>query len=311
MSYTLSQMMDEIQMNLSGYTYQQDRSTYLTSAITTLTSPSSSPLVISLASSQDIGKGIIEIDDELMWVDSIDRVANTATISPYGRGYLGTTAATHTEDAKVTISPIFPRYSIQKAVNDTIQAVASQIFAVNQTQFTYKAAVTTYNLGDDLNIKNILAVSWQAVGPSKEWVRCHRYDFDPLPNVGAWGSGAQTITVHDPIIPGRTVKVMYATYPNIFTSTSEDFSTQTGLDFSVKDVIVLGASYRLLQYLDPARAAQYSPQADEIDTKRPFGSSNNATRQLFALYQQRLNEERLKQQQQYAPRVHYSRQEFK
>ena len=307
MTYTLSQMMDEVQMNLSGYTYQQDRSTYLTAAITTLTSPSSSPLVISLGSTQDVGKGVIEIDEELLWVDSVDRVANTATVSPYGRGYLGTTAATHAVDAKVTVSPIFPRNSIKKAINDTIQAIASQIYAVKQTEFSYKAAVTTYNLGDDLDIKNILSMSWQSIGPSKEWVRCRRYDFDAFASTTTWGSGAQTVTVHDFIIPGRTVKVMYATYPQIFTSSSEDFATQTGLDFSVKDVVVLGASYRLLQYLDPARAAQYSPQADEIDTKRPFGSGNTAVRQLFALYTQRLNEERLKQQQQFAPRAHYSR----
>lgn len=306
MTYTLSQMMDEVQTNLSGYTYQQDRSTYLTTAITTTTSPSSSPLVISLSSTTDIGKGIIEIDDELLWVDNIDRVANTATISPYGRGYLGTTATTHAVDAKVTISPIFPRTSIQKAINDTINAVGSQIYAVKQTTFTYKAAVTTYGF-DGLNIKNILNMSWQAIGPSKEWVRCRRYDFDPFANVGTWGEDSQTVTVHDFIIPGRTVKVMYSTYADTFTSSSQDFSTQTGFDFSVKDVIIIGASYRLLQYLDPARAAQYSPQADEIDSKRPFGASNTAVRQLFALYTQRLAEEKLKQQQQYAPRVHYSR----
>jgi hypothetical protein len=42
-----------------------------------------------------------------------------------------------------------------------------------------------------------------------------------------------------------------------------------------KDVVVLGASYRLLTYLDPARAAQVSPQADETDSKRPYGASQN------------------------------------
>ncbi len=41
-----------------------------------------------------------------------------------------------------------------------------------------------------------------------------------------------------------------------------------------KDVIVLGASYRLLTYLDPARAAQVSPQADETDSKRPYDGIN-------------------------------------
>jgi hypothetical protein len=55
-----------------------------------------------------------------MWVDSFDRIANKATIAPYGRGYLGTTASTAEPDTKVTISPIFPRYVVKKAINDTI-----------------------------------------------------------------------------------------------------------------------------------------------------------------------------------------------
>jgi hypothetical protein len=305
MTVTLAQMMDEVQINLSGYTFQQDRSTYLTAAVTTLTSPSSSPTVLSLGSTTDFGKGVIEIDDELLWIDSVDRVANTATVSPYGRGYLGTTAATHAVDTKVTVAPIFPRDSIKKAINDTINAVGASIYATKQTTFTYNAAITTYEF-ENLNIENILSVSWQDIGPTKEWIRVKRWDFDPFADVSTWGSGSQTITIGDVIIAGRTVKVMYATHPATFTATNQDFATQTGLSETVKDVVILGAAYRLLQYLDPARAAQYSPQADEIDAKRPFGASNNAVRQLYALYTQRLNEERTKQQTQYPPRVHYS-----
>ena len=311
MTVTFAQMIDEVKINLSGYTFQQDRSTFLTTAVTTLTSPSSSPTVLSLGSTTDFGKGVVEIGDELLWIDSVDRVANTATVAPYGRGYLGTTAATAAVDTQVTVSPIFPRASIKKAINDTIAAVGASIYATKQTTFTYNAAITTYDF-DSLDIENILSVSWQDIGPTKEWIRVKRWDFDPFADVTTWGASAQTITIGDVIIAGRTVKVMYATHPSVFTATNQDFSTQTGLSESVKDVVTLGAAYRLLQYLDPARAAQYSPQADEIDAKRPFGASNNAVRQLFALYTQRLNEERLKQQTQYPPRVHYSaRQEHK
>ena len=305
MTVTFAQMIDEVKINLSGYTFQQDRSTFLTTAVTTLTSPSSSPTVLSLGSTTDFGKGVVEIGDELLWIDSVDRVANTATVAPYGRGYLGTTAATAAVDTQVTVSPIFPRASIKKAINDTIAAVGASIYATKQTTFTYNAAITTYDF-DSLDIENILSVSWQDIGPTKEWIRVKRWDFDPFADVTTWGASAQTITIGDVIIAGRTVKVMYATHPSVFTAINQDFSTQTGLSESVKDVVTLGAAYRLLQYLDPARAAQYSPQADEIDAKRPFGASNNAVRQLFALYTQRLNEERLKQQTQYPPRVHYS-----
>ena len=308
---TLSEMIDETLINLSGYTYQQDRSTHLTSAVTTLTSPSSSPTVLSLGSTDSVGKGVIEVGEELMWVDSFDRVANTATVAPYGRGYLGTTASTAAVDTKVTISPIFPRYVVKRAINDTIRAMGTQLLVINQTTFTYNAAITTYELtdssGNPLNIENILTMSWQDIGPSKEWINIRRYTFDPLAESTTWGSGAQTVTIGDYITSGRTVKVNYVKQPSAFTASNQVFTTQTGYPESARDVVILGAAYRLLTYLDPARASQISPQADEIDAKRPFGSSNNATRQLFALYQQRLREEISAFQGQYPPRIRLNR----
>jgi hypothetical protein len=299
-------MIDEVAVNLSGYTFQQDRATYLTHPVTTTTSSSASPLVLQLGSTDSVGKGVIEIDEELLWVDSFDRVSNTATIAPFGRGYLGTTAATHTLDSKVTISPTFPRFNVKRAINDTIRALGANIFAVKTTTFTFTSSVSTYAF-NNLNIKNILSVTWQDIGPSKEWVPLRRWDFDSLASTAAFGSGAQTITLGEAPVSGRPVKVVYATDPNPFTSNSEEYTTVTGLPESTRDVVILGAAYRLLSFLDPARASQVSPQADETDAKRPYGASQTATRQLYALYTQRLDEETKSQQQNYPVKVHYSR----
>jgi hypothetical protein len=304
-------MIDEVLINLAGYTFQQDRATHLTSAVTTTTSTSASPLILSLASTDSVGKGIVEIDEELLWVDSFDRVANTATVSPYGRGYLGTTAATHTADSKVTISPTFPRSTVKRAINDTIRALGANIFAVKTTTFTFTAAVSTYAFAN-LNIKNILSLTWQDIGPTKEWVPIRRWDFDALANPEAFGyvtgtDTVQTVTLGEAPVSGRTVKVIYATDPNAFSANTDVYTTVTGLPESTRDVVVLGAAYRLLSFLDPARAAQVSPQADETDAKRPYGASQTATKQLYALYTQRLNEETKAQQANYPIRVHYSR----
>ena len=306
MSYTLSQMIDEVVLNLAGYTFQQDRATYLKTAVSTTTSSSASPLILSLGSTENVGKGVIEIDEELMWVDSFDRIANTATIAPYGRGYLGSTASTHTADTKVTISPTFPRNVVKRAINDTIRSLGASIFAVKNTSFTFNAAQSTYAF-NNLNIKNIITVSWQAIGPSQEWVPIRKWDFDSTADATTFGSGAQTITLGQAPIPGRTVRIVYATDPVAFTANTEDYVTQTGLPESTRDVVILGTAYRLLSFLDPARAAQVSPQADETDSKRPYGASQTATKQLYALYSQRLQEETKSQQKNYPPRVHFSR----
>jgi hypothetical protein len=299
-------MIDEVLINLSGYTFQQDRATHLTAAVTTTTSSSASPLILSLGSTDSVGKGILEIDEELLWVDTFDRVANTATVSPYGRGYLGTTPATHLLDAKVTISPTFPRFSVKRAINDTIRSLGASIFAVKSTSFTFNAAQSTYAF-NNLDIKNILTVSWEDIGPSKEWRPIRRWDFDSTADATAWGANAQTITLGEAPISGRTVRVVYAADPTAFTNNTDVYTTTTGLPESTRDVVILGAAYRLLTFLDPARASQVSPQADETDSKRPYGASQSATKQLYALYTQRLNEETQSQQQNYPPRVHFSR----
>ena len=303
---TLEQMIDEVTINLSGYTLQQDRQTHLTSPVTTTTSPSSNPTILALASTESIGKGIVEIEEELFWVDSFDRVGKTATIAPYGRGYLGTTPALHNVDTKVTISPTFPRYVIKRAINDTLSAFGASIMAVKSTTFTWNSAVNTYAF-NNLNIKNILSLTWQDIGSSREWRTIRNWDWDAVADTTEFGANAQTVTIGDPVLSGRTVKVIYATDPAPFTANSQEYVDQTGLPASTRDVAILGATYRLLSQLDPARAAAVSPQADETDNKRPYGSSNAATKQIYALYQQRLQEESKSQQANFPIRVHYSR----
>jgi len=89
MATTFLDIINDVQLDLSGFTYRQDRVTYLTQAAT------SGDLILYVASTENIGKGIIEIEDEMVWVDSYDRQANTITVAPFGRGYNSTTAATH------------------------------------------------------------------------------------------------------------------------------------------------------------------------------------------------------------------------
>ena len=308
MTILLNDLTDEVLINLSGYTLQQDKATYLTSPITTTTSTIESPTNVVVADAKNLGTGILEIDDELLYADTVDRVSNTATISPFGRGFMGTTAAIHSAGTKVTVSPTFPRYAVKRAIQDTIRAMGSAIFAVKQTSFTYSSpAVNTYEL-DNKNIQNILTMHWQQIGSTQEWIRIKNWDFDAFPDVDTWGANAQTVTIRDAIHSGRKIKVVYATAPSTLSTTSENsFTTQTGLPESCRDIVILGASYRLISYLDPARTGQQTPQADEADNKRTFGSATNAYRQLYALYNQRLAEETQAQQQQYPPRIHFSR----
>ena len=298
MATTLQNLIDDIQLDLSGFTYRQDRATYLISAATT------SDLVLNVASTDNIGKGVIEIDDEQMWVDSYDRQANTITIAPFGRGYNGTTAAAHSSNVKVTITPTYPRNAVKRAVNDTINAVYPKVFAVGSTPVSFLASRTTYPVPAEAI--QILSMAWQSVGPTKEWLPIRQWRWDPIAYAPSFDTG-RTVSIYDNVLPGRTINIVYAHMPTVLNANSDDFETVTGLPTSMRDVIIYGAAWRLSSYVDPARISISSPAADEFDVKRPYGTGTNVTKSLQALYLQRLEEESLKQKLQYPTRVHYSR----
>ena len=298
MTSTLANLVDEVLLNLNGYTMRQDRTTHLTANLT------SSGLSLALGSVSNIGKGVVEIDDELIWLDSYDRVSSTATAAPYGRGYQGSTAATHSINAKVTISPTFPKVSVKKAINDTIKASYPQLYGVDRTTFSLTATQSTYALPSAA--ETVLAVSWDTPGPTGEWIPVKNWRQDSQANTTAYPTG-QTIGIYDRITPGRTVQVIYTKEPTALSNNADVFETVTGLPSSTKDVIVYGASYRLASFIDPGRLTFTSAEADQADTKLQYGSGSNAARFMLALYQQRLNEEASKLRDKYPVRIHYTR----
>lgn len=298
---TLNEMIDEVKSKLIGYTMNQDKVTYVNNA-TGITATSST---IEVGASNNFSKGIIEIDDELIWIDSYNKTTATLNIVPgFGRGYLGTTPSPHTRYSQITLSPSFPRINIKQAINDTINAVGDKLYAIESTTFTYNSAVVTYALPDDVH--DILSVTWETVGPSKEWLPVRRWNQDKMASTTAFNS-TQTISIYDAITSGRTVLVWYTTPPNTLNNPSEDFVDVTGLPETSKDVVVLGACYRLLSFLDAGRINVTSAEADLNDSKIPSNAGGSASRYVYALYQTRLNEELNRLQAQYPVRLHYRR----
>jgi len=295
---TLAEMVDEVRSSLAGYTLRQDRITYLNSAINT------TDLAIQVGSSSNLAKGIIEIDDELIWIDNFNSTNNTLNAAPgFGRGWQGTAPAPHAQYAQVTLTPTFPRTVIKQAINDTINSFYPKLWAINSTTFTFNASQTTYPLPDDC--ESIIYASWQTTGSSLEWLPINRWRADPMANVSAFNT-TNTINIYENIQPGRTVQVYYTTTANTLDANTDDFADVTGLPDSCRDVVTLGASYKLLSYVDSGRINLSSAEADLNDTKIPSSAGVASSRYIFALYNQRLTEESLKLQDKFPIRVHYT-----
>ena len=294
-------MVDEVRSNLQGYTLRQDRITYVAnpSGLTTTTSQ------ITVGSASNLAKGTIEIDDELIWIDSFDKANNILNVVPgFGRGYQGTTPSPHAQYAQVTLSPSFPRVSIKKAINDTINGLFPNLWAVSYYTFTFNASVTTYALPDD--VESILYLSWQTTGSSQEWLPINRWRADGMANAATFNTN-NTVSIYDNIQPGRTVQVWYTSIPNTLDANTDDFADVTGLPQSCQDVVTLGAAYKLLSFLDPGRIGLTSAESDTADSKIPSTAGAASSRYIYALYQQRLNEEALKLKDRFPIRIHYSK----
>jgi len=293
---TFADIIDETVLALTGYTNRQDQATFLVSDI------GSTDLTFTVDDGTVLTRGLVEIDDELIWVDSFDRTTNTATVPSYGRGFRDTQATTHSAGARVTIAPSFPRSVVERNINLAIDGVYPDLFGTFYTIFNWEAARTTYVLPDEA--VDVIGASWQTIGPSREWLPIRHFRVDRMANPIVWGSG-KTISIREGIIPGRPLMITYTKKPTSLQYQTDDFS-MTGLPDSAREVIVLGAAYRTMLYLDLGRVPGRSAEADMQQTNDPVGTAVNIARAVQQMYQQRLNQEIRRIQEQFPPRTHYT-----
>lgn len=297
---TFGSMTDEVVRKLAGFTLRQDRQTHLIAAV------NATATTITVASANNISTGIIQIDDELIYVDSYDRNSGVLSIPPYGRGYNGTSAATHQTGARIIISPTFPTVDVKDAINETLLATFPDLYTTGTHTFSFSTAKSTYALPDE--VETVLGVSYETTGPSKEWLPIRGWRIDPMANTDAFNS-RNSISLYSGVEPGRTVQVFYSAAPAVMDSDDDDFEIVTGLPSSCKDVIILGATARLASFIDPGRLTFGSAESDQQSqiAGRAYGAGTNASKYLLALYDKRLAEEARKLNDRNPIRIHFTR----
>jgi hypothetical protein len=295
---TFGQLADRVEAVLHGYTENTESATWLVSNAT------STATTLSVYDASVIGRGYVQIDDEIVFVNSTDNVANNLILAPWGRAQRGTTAAAHSSNAKVTMAPLFPRQEIKNAINNTIDSMYPSIFAVGTYDFDYVAAQYSYEI--PAAVQNILSVTYSTVGPSKEWFPSRAWQIDRVADSDAFAT-TKSVSIYSEIVPGQTVHISYSKRPTLLVNDSDNYETVTGFPSYSEDVAIYGAAFRMISFLDPSRLGPQSAAADILDGVRPNGSGQNAARFLYNIYQQRLNEVANNQRRQHPIRSHYQR----
>lgn len=293
----LQDLVNRVRQQVAGFSQNQQQFTYLTASI--LSSDTSLPV----ADATQISRGQVEVDGlELMLIKSVNASTNTVTVDPFGRGWAGTTAVSHAQNARIENNPIWPTVRITEAINDTIRSVYPQLFAVANTTITKISVVYEYGLPADC--EEVISVQNQLIGPSKVWPFCRSWRFVGQASTTDF-TNAKSLFVADDIVPGRQIFVTYRKEPSELVNQTDDFATVTGLPSTSQDVIVWGACARLTAQLEGPRLALSAVEASERSQFVQPGSAIRVSTYFDQKFAERLEQEAVKLRDRYQGPTHY------
>lgn len=288
---TLNDLIASIHSSLHSFSGTQEQLTYLTSSC------DASETTLSVASSDTVQRGLAEIDDELVYVDS--SADGTLTLPPFGRGFRGSTAATHAANSMVTYDPAFPRIEIRRAIDQCVQGLFPTLYQIKTTTLTYDASQVSFELPADC--EGVLAVKEEAVSPLNHWSPLSRWSFDADSQL----TNGKALAIHDCPRPGATIQVVYRAGFGTFAAGTDSLAS-VGLSESYADLILYCVTSRLVRFLDPARLQIGTVENLSRSTVVQAGDASKIATQLYALYQQRLVEERTRLLELDPPSIHFT-----
>jgi hypothetical protein len=297
---TLNQLTEQTIAEINSYVRNQESVTIITSAVT------SADVTMLVDDVTSLSKGIVEIDDELIYIKKAISSSGTVQVlgtsgNPVGRGWRGTTATSHVTGSVVRNNPIFPRTQVKRAILETIKGM--NFPCISNETFTFNGSDYSYIMPDSL--VDVTGISWDVPDSTGVWSIIKNWRLDTNYYDASTGTIKQALILKETPMPGRTVNVQYTKYPTTITDNQD--LTVSGLPASCEDVVRLGAMYRLLSTVDPGKVTATSVSADALDQPVQAGASTTAAKYIFQLYTVRLAEEIAKQQANFLNTIQYTR----
>jgi hypothetical protein len=230
---------------------------------------------------------VCEIDSELMYIWATDSGTKTMTVE---RGFNGTTAASHTADAIITVSPRFPRAQVLEAVNDEIADLSSPLnglFQVKTLDIDYNGSDTMINLTGVTAIIDLLNVSVRYMVDDYPVARKVRLVRDVPTDDFASG---YALRFDQGVFPGRLRIVYKAPYVTASTESS-DINTTGGIQDTVTDIVALGAQIRLMSPREMKRNFTESQGDTRRAAEVPVGAVAGSVSNLQRLRRDRIQAE--------------------
>jgi hypothetical protein len=292
---TYNELVEQTLSEVSSYSKNQESITVL------LEDVSSSDLDLSVDSVSALSKGLIEVNDELMYLKETDATESVAKILTSTRGFKGTSATSHAAGSIVRNNPIFTRSQVKRAINDTIKGMAFPV--IKTYDFLFDGTVFAYPLPTDCT--DVTGIGWDAPDTTGIWQPLTDWYLDKNYIVEGELRPRRALILREAPMPGRTVRVQYS--GDATPLENGDEFEDSGLPFSCEDVVRYGAMWRLITTVDPGKVIARSPSADLVDQPVQAGTAVNVSRYLYQLYTVRLEEERVRVLHDYQQTINYRR----
>jgi hypothetical protein len=218
---------------------------------------------------------ILGVDLEMFLVTST-QTGGALSVIP---GYLGSTPASHLENALVYVNPRFSYFDIQVAINDDLLDLSSSTNGLGQITFndsTFNPTYQGYDLGTQFDsvTSRVLEVSYQIAPPVRTYPLIRRGMWRVVRNANqpsTFPSG-NGIILYESAYPGLPIHVQFLAPFQPLVNLTDDLTTVAGLSPTMYDLPDLGAALRLMDprevkrnfyeaQPDPRKATEIPPQA--------------------------------------------------
>lgn len=227
---------------------------------------------------------VFEIDSELFYVWEATTGTKTLTVE---RGFNGTTAATHSANAIVTVNPRFPRAQVFEALNDELADLSSPmhgLFQVKSFDEDYNGSDMLINIPQVSNIIDVITVHIRQKADEYLQVRKVKLIRD-LPTDDF--SSGYAIKFEQPVRQGR-LRIVYKAPFTALTSESQNLVSYAGLPATCEDIVNMGVQIRMMA----SREIKRNFTESQGDTRRPeevpVGAVNNSITNLIRMRRDRI-----------------------
>lgn len=294
------EMVEEVQGYLRAFVRDQEMSTHLTQDITF------AETIIPVANAANLTRGRIQIDDELIWIDTADRQAGTGAVPPYGRGMDGTNKADHAAGTRVVIQPLYPRKVVKDLLNQAITQAGAHLYGLETIELVPNLISFNYELPsyvrDVLNVR----VSDAVTVPDVEVVWLRHWTFDKRAPSTVSSTGKALYVPEASFSPTDVITVSVTRDPAALYFDTQLF-TESFLPATAWDVVVLTAASRLLTTAQSYFLQGRSVEANTLDSKIDTSAALNQAKLLAQLAAVRMDEERSRLLGDVEERARYSR----